>query len=409
MRYCAFALAVIVFGYLATSALRQGGSSGHTANSEPRDLTTVLRPVPAILNEDTLPSVAATEVKIKGKAGGRFEFKKAQFINETHGWVMGHYSLYRTTDGGKSWERLSQEPGKDAYFSSFSFVDESHGWLTLIKQDQAQRYGIGYSSVIMVTNDGGASWKLQASFPNEIRLKAVKLFNVNEGFAVGDRGLDNRADHDELFVLGTTNGGKDWNDISGPAKAAFKNQWGAANDSGKNIQGTSSGVILLTEGGRVMSTHDQGKTWSTIVILQDERPGGVVSSTSFHKVALDPDQRLRVVAAGMGDEGYWGDFVVNEDGRWNSYELNLTPILDAVFLSNKDVVACGLNLRSRKKSERSLKDAGVVLRSFDNGRSWQTIYRSKSEETFFFLTKVKDNDFYAVSDTGTFLRFTLWQ
>jgi len=94
-----------------------------------------------------------------------------------------------------------------------------------------------------------------------------------------------------------------------------------------------------------------------------------------------------VVAAGMGDEGYWGDFVVEEDGRWNSYELTLTPILDAVFLSQRDVVACGMNLRTRnEKSNHRLADAGVVLRSFDSGRSWQTIYRSKSLETFFFLT-----------------------
>ena len=86
----------------------------------------------------------------------------------------------------------------------------------------------------------------------------------------------------------------------------------------------------------------------------------------------------------------------------------MTPILDAVFLSEKDVVACGLNRRPTNEKSH-LKDADVVLRSFDNGRSWQTIYRSKSFETFFYLTRVKDNDFYAVSDTGTFLRFTLKQ
>jgi hypothetical protein len=146
------------------------------------------------------------------------------------------------------------------------------------------------------------------------------------------------------------------------------------------------------------------------VIFKDERPEGFISATSFRKVALDPEQRFRVVAAGMGDEGYWGDFVVNEDGRWNSYELKLTPILDAVFLSNRDVVACGMNLRPHnEKSSSRFKDAGVMLRSFDNGRSWQTIYRSKSRETFFFLTRIKDNDFYSVSDAGTFLRFTLPQ
>jgi photosystem II stability/assembly factor-like uncharacterized protein len=74
------------------------------------------------------------------------------------------------------------------------------------------------------------------------------------------------------------------------------------------------------------------------------------------------------------------------------------------------VLACGANLRPNDESSKHLPDdAGVILRSFDSGKSWQTIYRSKSYETFFFLTKVNDNEFYAVSDTGTFLRFNLPQ
>jgi photosystem II stability/assembly factor-like uncharacterized protein len=408
MRYCALVLAVVVIGYLATSTLRK--ASVQPASPPTEEVITVLKPVPAILNEDTLAPVVATETKINRNDDGAFKFKRAQFVNENHGWVMSDYSLYRTVDGGKNWERLSQEPEKDARFVSFSFVDESHGWLAILKQDFAEHYGVGSSSVIMVTDDGGKSWKLQASFPDEIKLQDIEFFNSTQGLAVGARGLDKRPDRAELFVLGTSNGGKNWNDISGPAKAAFKNQWGVANDSGKFIYTTPSSLLLLTEGGRVMSTSDNGKTWNTIVIFQDERPGGFISSTSYHKVLLDAEQRFRVVAAAMGDEGYWGDFIVNDEGRWTSYELKLTPILDAVFMSDKDVVACGLNLRPRnERANHRLDDAGIVLRSFDNGRSWQTIYRSKSHETFFFLDRVKDNDFYAVSDMGTFLRFSLPQ
>jgi photosystem II stability/assembly factor-like uncharacterized protein len=407
MRYCALVLIFVAVAYLATFGIRQ--DVAQRASSPAQEVTTVLRPVPAILNDDTIPRVVATEIKIKGKPGTPFEFKRARFVNENYGWVMSNYSLYRTINGGKSWEQLPQEPEKDAHFSSFSFVDESHGWLAIVKHDFTERYGLGNSSVIMVTNDGGKSWKLQGSFSNEIQLNDVEFFNVNEGIAVGARGLDNRADRGELFVLATANGGKDWNDISGPAKAAFKNQWGVANDIGKYIQSTSSSILVLTQGGRVMSTTDRGNTWNTIVAFKDERPSGSVSSTSFHKVALDPQQRFRVVAAGIGDEGYWGDFVVNENGRWTSYELRLTPILDAVFLSDTDVVASGLNVRGAESGSNRLKDAGVVLRSFDGGRSWQTIYRSKSSETFFFITRISKNDFCAVSDQGTFLRFTLQQ
>jgi hypothetical protein len=101
--------------------------------------------------------------------------------------------------------------------------------------------------------------------------------------------------------------------------------------------------------------------------------------------------------------------VTNDDDRWTSYEVIRTPIRDAIFLSDKDVIACGLNVRTVIVKPRRFDDAGIILRSFDGGKSWQSIYRSKTFETFFYLTKVKDNLFYAVSDTGTFLRFTLPQ
>ena len=408
MRYCALVLAIAVIVYLAASAVRE--DAGPRTNSQPQEFTTVLRPVPAILNEETHAPVVARENKIKGKTGTPFEFKRAQFINDTHGWAMSNYSLYRTTDGGNKWERLSQEPGKNARFMAFSFVDESHGWLATLTQDFAEHYGVGNSSVIMITDDGGRSWKLQASFQDEVQIMDIRFLNVNEGLAVGSKGLDNRPDRSELFVLGTSDGGKEWKDISGPAKAAFKNQWGVANDSGNCIQWTSSSVLLLTRGGRVLNTTNRGKTWNTIVIFKDERPSGLLSSTAYYKFALDPEQKIRVLAGGMGDEGYWGDFVVHEDDRWGSYELSLTPILDAVFLSDQEVIASGLNVRpSDSKSNPGLQNAGVVLRSFDTGKSWQSIYRSTSSETFFFLTKVKDNEFYAVSDIGTFLRFSLQQ
>ena len=95
-----------------------------------------------------------------------------------------------------------------------------------------------------------------------------------------------------------------------------------------------------------------------------------------------------MLAGIMGDEVYRADFLVNDDGRWTSYKLNLTPIFDALFVSDKDVVACGLNVRTINEKDRRLKDAGVILRSFDGGKSWQTIYRTKSFESCFFFKRI---------------------
>jgi len=55
----------------------------------------------------------------------------------------------------------------------------------------------------------------------------------------------------------------------------------------------------------------------------------------------------------------------------------------------------------------TLRRTGIILHSSDSGKSWFPIYRSQSNETFIFLIKVNDNYFYAISDTGTFLRFAL--
>ena len=412
MRHHTLILAAILVCYSLSCVSR--GHNQKPANSRPEEPITVLRPVPAVLNEETHPAIEASETKIKGKAGDPFEFKRAQFIGENHGWVMSEHALYRTTDGGKTWERLPQEPEKDARFTSFFFVDESHGWLTAVKQILAERWGLGYSSVIMVTDDGGRSWKLQASFPSEVHITEIRFFNANEGLAVGAQGIDSQSVYEELLVLKTSNGGKEWNNASEPAKAVIKNEHGMANDSGRHVEWiSSSSALLLTRYGRVISTTDSGKSWKLIASFKAERPDGLKSPTGMNKLALDPERRVRVVAGGIGDEnykGYWGEFVVPEDGRWASYALGQTPIRDAVFISDKDVLACGLNRRPwDEKPNSRLKDAGVILRSFDIGKSWQTIYRSRSYETFFFLTKVNDNEFYAVSDIGTFLRFRLAQ
>jgi photosystem II stability/assembly factor-like uncharacterized protein len=417
MRYSTLVLTVVIIGYSLGCVSR--GHDQRPVHSRSEESITILRPVPAVLNEETHPAVEAVETQVKGKAGEPFDFKRAQFIDENHGWAMTEYWLYRTTDGGMNWERLQQNPEKDSRFTAFFFVDESHGWLAAVKQVPAKRWGLGSSSVIMVTNNGGKSWQIQGSFPDEVEIHEIRFFNPSAGLAVGARTIDSQAPYEELLVLRTSNGGNEWNNTSEPAKAVIRNEYGMANDAGRHIEWLSaSPVLLLTRFGRVISTTDSGTTWTLVATFKNDRPDGFTFPTAMHKLALDPQGRIRVVAGGIGEDVYhgdikdlksnWGQFVVQEEGGWRTYELDRTPILDAVLLSDKEVLACGLNMQpGDEKANSRLKDAGVILRSFDGGKSWQTIYRSKSWETFFFLTKVKENQFYALSDTGTFLRFRL--
>ena len=406
MLYRSLILAIVVIGYLNACVSRAGHQQ--PASMHPPAPIAVLKSIPAGLNGETYPPIDASETKIKGRTGETFEFKQAQFVDENHGWAMSGGSLYRTTDAGKSWERLAQQPGEDSRFSSFFFVDESRGWLVTVKHAHTEEYLLGYSSTIMVTDDGGRSWKLQASFPNEVDITEIRFLNRTEGFATGRQTIDRgRPTHFELILLKTSNAGTEWSDISEAAKTVIKEEHGIPAEEGQHLEWTPSALFLLTRFGKVISTTDGGKTWKPVAILKRERPHGIDSSPGYIKLAVDPGGKLRIVAAGPGGD-YVGAFLLQEDAGWTSYILDLIPIRDAVFLSEKEVLACGLDRRPLDdKDIPSRIDTGVILRSFDSGRSWQPIYHSKSFETFFYLTKVKDNQFYAVSDTGIFLRFTL--
>lgn len=381
--------------------LREPGPAG-------KKLPTLLRPVAAVIHENGGNQVAAEEVMIKSSPGSPFEFKGAQFINGKKGWARTEKSLYQTSDGGKTWRRLPLNMPQHSRIYSLFFIDEERGWLAEVTQVDNERYGLGYSSRIMVTEDGGKSWSEQKNFPDEVNISEIKFLNANDGLAVGARVIDHRPPYDEIFVLTTSNGGRVWNNISDGVKAAIRNDSGIANDTGSGIHWSSkSNIFLLTRNGRVVSSTDQGRTWNMLVEFQDVRPDGSNSSTGYYKLLLDPKEQIRVIAGASGDEGHWGDLIVkDEQSSWSSYELLRTPIRDAVFLTNKELVACGQQIRPFDEKPNQ-PDAGIILHSLDSGRSWVPIYRSKLNEMFISLARISDNDFFAVSDRGTFLHFSL--
>jgi photosystem II stability/assembly factor-like uncharacterized protein len=366
----------------------------------------VLRPIVGALKEKREGLIDAVESRIDISQ----EFSHAQFVSAKNGWAVTPRVLYKTSDGGKTWNRIALNLPPDTHVSSFFFTDEARGWLAVASQVYVKRYALGNSSRIMVTNDGGYSWIQQASFPDEVKVDHLKFLNSNEGLATGAKVIDLQPAYDEIFVASTQDGGRHWNNISEKVKTVIKDQSGIASGFGHDINWSSPDrILLLSKFGRIISSTDKGESWREIVQFKDERPNGLVSSIGYYKVVLDASGRIRVLAGGMGDEGSWGDLIVSEDLKsWASYEVGRVPILDAIFLSDNEVVACGHETNPfDEKTKNRGPSVGIILHSVDGGKNWSAIYRSASNETFVSLTKVSDNNFYAVSDAGTLLRFAL--
>ena len=377
---------------------------------ENHDVTVVLKPTASSLVEAADRIAEAAETQIASRKDAAHEFQRAQFVNKTKGWASTRHSIYTTTDEGKTWERLPFKTEANSRISSFFFVDESRGWLSVWKLVPSERYGMGNSSTIFVTTDGGKSWKEQANFPDEVEIKQISFRDGNRGLAIGARTIDQPRDvgppYSEILVLSTDNSGDTWSEISERLKAALQRAK-AGPDSGWDVRWRSpTEIFLLTGSGTLLQSLDSAATWSVVTRLKGE-PGPTGLASSYYKIVFDPAQEMRVIGGVMGTEGFWGDLVVKGDNNsWTSYQLVRVPILDAVFLSANEVLAAGMEI-PHVDERPSRSTVGVILQSLDSGKSWTPIYRSKSEEMFVSLTRIIEKEFYAVSDAGTFLKFSL--
>jgi photosystem II stability/assembly factor-like uncharacterized protein len=172
-----------------------------------------------------------------------------QFLDRRFGWMVGHQGVWRTGDGGLTWTRatLPLARGENPHLYDLHFVDPSTGWvvgengtilhtadgghtwarqsngipapkprpLHIVRRQNgvdtfdlegpppglcfsavrfldAQRgWAVGYfpvegRSLVLHTDDGGATWAEEAEAPGE-ELRAIFLLRDGRAWAIGDR------------------------------------------------------------------------------------------------------------------------------------------------------------------------------------------------------------------------------
>ena len=200
-------------------------------------------------------------------------------------------TVLRTKDGGATWTRLTLPA--DAAKLDFRDVDAIDARTVYILS-----IGAGNLSRIYKTTDGGDTWNIQFSNADPRGFyDAMSFWDADHGLVFGD------SIGGKLQMLITSDGGLHWDRVPESALPAALDNEGAFAGSGTNIavvsRGRSSNDAWIGTGAgakcRMIHTSDRGKTWSVVdtPIAASGSAGifSVVFRDKLHGVTVGGDYR----------------------------------------------------------------------------------------------------------------------
>jgi photosystem II stability/assembly factor-like uncharacterized protein len=176
-------------------------------------------------------------------------------VNDTVAWVSGHRATWaRTTDGGRTWTAGAMAgPDSVLQFRDVHALSADSAWLLAA--------GPGERSRIYFTTDGGRSWRLQfLNRDTSAFFDCFDFWDARRGVAVSD------AVNGRMVVIVTDDGGATWWLVpAGGIPAALPGE-GAFAASGTCLVARRGGRAWFAtgaaDGARVYATADYGRTWS---------------------------------------------------------------------------------------------------------------------------------------------------
>ena len=185
-------------------------------------------------------------------------FRGLDAVDRRTAWVTGGSAtkggpgrVFRTTDGGRSWDDVSP-PGTEGLL----FRDvEARGARTAL----VLAIGPGDASRIYRTTDGGATWA--AVFVND---DPAAFYDCMAFFAGGRRGLALSDPVDGKFrILATRDSGRSWRVLPNDGMLAARSE-GAFAASGDCLVTTGRTAYFGSGGGasRIFRSDDHGRTWT---------------------------------------------------------------------------------------------------------------------------------------------------
>ena len=199
-----------------------------------------------------LLAVVAAPTWTLQQSGVTARLRGVSAVNERVIWASGSANtILRSDDGGNTWKKLTNPTPDRLDFRDVDAVSESTAYILSI--------GKGTLSRIYKTKDGGATWELRyANADPDAFFDAMTFWDEMHGIAVGD------SVNGAFYILRTDDGGQHWTRVPPDKLPAALPGEGAFAASGTNITVLGSNVWFATGAGpraRVLRSADRGVTW----------------------------------------------------------------------------------------------------------------------------------------------------
>lgn len=283
-------------------------------------------------------------------------------VDDTVAWVSGSKGwIAMSKDGGKNWDWKQLKGYENLDFRDIEGFSSSKAILV----------SAGTPAVILLTIDGGRSWKeVYRNESKHIFLDGMDFWDTEKGIIYGDP-IDG-----QMVLLETRDGGMSWQNISTQNKIPLISGEASFAASGTNIRTGKGGKVWIATGGiqsRIFRSNDYGLNWEAtqLPIIQGKNSTGPFS-LAFYK------NKAGVAAGGdfLSDTSRLNNLVLTKNGgrAWMKPQVTLFGYRSAIeYLSKNELLACG-----PKGTDRSI----------DGGKTWMKL----SDQGFHTIRKAKSGD-----------------
>lgn len=287
------------------------------------------------------------------------------FLNKEIGWVFGE-NLYKTVDGGKTWAFMKFAKDQEAIISQIVFIDKNTGWaITQVSADYSRFEKNSFE--LLATYDGGVSWSRQSNLEGVV-INDFNFVTENIGWVAGIKYTGVSPVQFEIYMLVTHDGGKNWRDVSKSLNRTLAENQKELNQSVSAINYYAGQIFTISSNNKLFQTNDFGSSWSYIDSLPNDN---FLPFMRINRIAMSQDKTFWLAGGGYHYGSALGFITKKVDTGWELNELENIYFAEAGFISDNEVVACGLEIQNDRKP------LGVILHSSDGGRTWKTILRNE--------------------------------